>query len=250
LGEIFRGIYDPNAFELWLRDVLDEKWCGVCGESAPLERDLSGGFDDEALAKLGANAAAATTELECIKAKRSRVRSQLKALASDIAPLVTANDIASPDIGERNQACSRKIPEGKLPAKLSTESTMAMEDSNANVSVSMAPVDNSRSGVLYEGWVKRKAAHMPYSYQKHYAVLKPGGMLFFEKPGGVLKEHLDLNAGIVISPSDGFNRFMLAAAVRKEVFLEVPTSEQQDCWIEKLMAESGRILCKRNMEGK
>ena len=249
LGDIFEGIYNPDAFELWLQDDLEGNWCGIHGEAVPRESASLDGLGDKALAELGANTAAATSELECIMAKRLRVRMQLEALELNTAPLVVASEVVALKNGENKQASTSEISGGKLPEGLSAKGIVAIKDSSdAHVSVSMAPVDNSMSGALYEGWVKRKAAHMPYSYQKQYAVLKAGGMFFFEKPGGVLKEHLDLNAGIVISPSDGFKRITLTAAVRKEVILEVPTSEQQDCWIEKLMAESGRVLRRRHFD--
>jgi hypothetical protein len=251
LGEILEAVYDPDAFALWLRDDLESSRGLTGNQTAEACHDSLAGLlparsAEDTVAALTAAVAAAAAEVSLLAAKRASVRARLAALAGGHVASSAARGASAEASGR-----SGGDPAVQLHASTMAKHAAALaDDGGARVGVSMAPVDGSTGGALLEGWLKRKAGSVPYSYQKQYLVLKAGALLLFDKPGGPLKEHLDLNAGLVLSPNDGLHRFSLTAAVRKEVHFEAPSAEQQDKWLDQLMAESGRQLRRRNLAGK
>ena len=238
LGAILDEVLlDADAFALFLRDdlestartsaraghVLAATTAGQLAGRLASDQGAAAALDAEArLATLRAEVATAAAEVETLRAKRASVTARAAALAR-----------GSVEGGAGGSSLS--LP----PAAAAAE--------EEQVAVSMAPVDTAAGGTLHEGWLRRKATTLPYSWNRAYFVLKPSALMVYDKPGGALKDFYDLNAGIVIAPDGQPTRFSVTASVRRDFQVEGPSAEETEVWLEKLMTEGGRQVRRRTV---
>jgi hypothetical protein len=91
-------------------------------------------------------------------------------------------------------------------------------------------------------------------------------LIYYDKPGGIVKGYLDLSAGLILATAeDGTARnsmtttssttttssataalkFSITASVRKQFVLEASGSDEFESWMESLMIEGGRQVRRR-----
>jgi len=257
LGAILESVYDPDAFALFLRDDLEltAQQCGHSGgarAAGRLAMSLAGGGcaaptgrAAEAKAVLLEEAVlAASREVERLSARRQSVAARRAALESGAPPGLTPATAQA----TMAQAMAPATAQATAPGA-PTAPGGGSDDGGASppmmAAVSMEPV-NHGGDTLHEGWMRRKASTMPYNWTKLWFVLKTNSLMMYDRPNGNLKEFLDLNAGIVISPDGVANRFAITASVRKEITVEAPSGAELEAWLGKLKAEGGRQIRRRS----